>query len=132
MAGFLVAPAHDASDPQAELADFFGAAAQVIAALVVALALFQSGPSAAAGQGARRFLSLSLFPLLGVGLAAALAGLTPSLPACAYRWLFAAVVGAGSAAVFATLLVGAGNLTVQRREGIKEVEERLDPDGDGS
>jgi hypothetical protein len=99
-----------------------------MAALIVALALFQSGPTPAAGHGARRFLSPWVFPMLGVGLVAALAGLSRSLPDCVYQWLFAVAVGSGSAALVSTLLVGAGNLHAQRQQANTERAESLDPD----
>jgi hypothetical protein len=125
--GYAFSPRVDDRHPPVELADFFGSSAQVMAALIVALALFQSGSSAAAGHGARQFLSLALFPLLGVGLAAALAGLIRSLPTCLYAWMFGVVVGAGATALLATVLVGVANIHAQRRQGIREITDELDP-----
>jgi hypothetical protein len=125
--GFALAPDTNDRHPPAELSDFFSSCAQVMAGLVVALALFQSGPSPAAGHGARRFLSLAVFPLLGLGLFAALAGLSQSLPHCLYRVLFAVVVGTGTAAAVSTLLVGAGNLHAQRQQALEEQADELDP-----
>jgi hypothetical protein len=98
-----------------------------MAALIVALALFQSGPSPAAGHGARKFLSLWVFPLLGIGLTASVARLSESLPASVYQWLFAVVVGTGSTALASTLLVGVGNLQAQRKQALKDQASHLDP-----
>jgi hypothetical protein len=123
--GLALAPDIDRDHPPGALVGFFGTSAQVLAALVVALALFQSGPTPAAGHGARRFLSMWMFPFLGVGLIASVSGLSESLPLWLYRWLFALVVGAGLSVVGATLLIGAGNLQAQREQAVQEQAERL-------
>lgn len=126
--GLAIAPEVNRDHPATELGGFFGTAAQVIAALVVALALFQSGPSPVAGHGARRFLSPWIFPVLGLGLVASVAGLSPALPTCLYAWIFGIVVGTGTSALASTLLVGAGNLEAQRKQGVRDRAGELDPD----
>jgi hypothetical protein len=123
--GAATAPDVNDQGGAAALAGFFGTSAQVLAALIVALALFQSGPSQVAGHGARRFLSMWLFPVLGVGLIASVSGLSEFLSPWIYRWLFGLVVGAGLSALGSTLLVGAGNLHAQREQAVEEQARRL-------
>jgi hypothetical protein len=125
VAGFALAPDLGRDLSPADLTGFFGTAAQVLVTLVVALALFQSGPSPAAGHGARRFLSMWVFPVLGIGVIASAAGLSESLPLWLYPWLFAVVVGAGLSSLGSTLLVGAGNLRAQREQALQERAESL-------
>jgi len=116
------------------LGQFFGASAQVLAALLVALALFQSS-SVLAGRSARRFLSPAAFPMLGAGLVASLLGLLTSLGEDIYRVLFALTVGTGLAGLVSVLLVGTANVRGQALDeldanlaAIRAKAHELDPD----
>jgi hypothetical protein len=127
-AGYVLGDDVGGQDPAAALNAFFSASAQVMAGLLIALALFQSGPTAAAGHEARRFLSRAVFPMLGLGVVAALVGVVNGLSDWDYRAAFAIVVGAGAASLTTTLMVGAANIRAQRRQAIQEVAVELDPD----
>jgi hypothetical protein len=105
-------------DRHAELAGLFGTSAQVLAGLLVALALLQAGGSAVTAHRARRFLSVWTFPLLGIGIASSVAGLIESFPTEAYPWLFAITVGVGVSTLACTLAVGVENLRAQRDAGL--------------
>lgn len=118
----VVAPSGDGLGR--ELEAFFGASAQVLATLLVALALFQ-GATVLAGRHARKFLSLAVFPLIGLGLAASLAGLLDGLSADAYRWLFAITVGTGGAALVSVLMVGGANIRGQNLDEVQETMEAI-------
>jgi hypothetical protein len=83
---------------------FFGTSAQVIATVLVALAL-----EARAALVEVRFALLTIV-YVAVGLTAAVAGLLPSLPDALYEWLVGFTIAGGAGALISTLLLAAWSL----------------------
>lgn len=107
---FLVAPDLDSTNQHAKFVDFFATSAQVIAAVLIALAV-------EARFAVRRVvLALVTAATVAVGEISAVAALSPSLPNWIYRWLFALTVGGGLGGLVAAIVVGAQTLVTHIEE----------------
>jgi hypothetical protein len=97
--GLVLAPDLTSNDRHGDFSDFFATAAQVIAALFIALALearfFKSGP----------IVSILTFSYVAIGLVSSISALSPSLPGWVYCQLFGLTLGSGLAALLAAVLV---------------------------
>jgi hypothetical protein len=84
-----------------EQAGFFATAAQVLAGVVVAFVFGQYGDATTA-RAARPAIGVAVF-LASLGLFAAIAAVTPSLPPQLGRWAFTLCVAAGAASLVTLL-----------------------------
>jgi hypothetical protein len=107
IAAWLIAPDLSTSDRHKEFVDFFATSAAVIAALLIALAI--EARHVIRGKFLASVTALSV----AAGLLSAVASLSPDLPTCMYRWLFAFTVGGGVGGLVAALVVGAQTLSAE-------------------
>jgi hypothetical protein len=130
---YVVAPDFDTVAQRDRLSDFFGTSAQIIATLLVAVALFQGLSSADASYRVRRFLTWRTFAYIALSEIAAIAGLVQVLPPCGYTVAFVATLGFGAGALIAVLVAGLENIGAQRQDAVeafvegvaKRLEDRL-------
>jgi hypothetical protein len=121
--GLLWAPHIPKAGPPDWLGALFGTAAQVIVTLLVALAL-------QARYGITSRLPALLIPLyVTVGVLAAVAGTSHSLPSAAYKWLFALTLAGGSGALASAAVLAVRTIraevtlaVAERRKDITESE----------
>jgi hypothetical protein len=124
----LLAPS-DLSDNSRheEWKDVFGTSGQVIATLLVALGVEAHVPFSRSGALAIRLAAAASGLVLAFGGLAALAGLSPSLPGCAYPWLMGITVGATVGGFAAVTILGVsvawGTLATLDREAVKRLAE---------
>ena len=104
---WILAPDVDSAAQHGAFVDFFATSAQVIAALMVALAI----ESRLAVR--HRVLAIVTALCLSLGEISAVAALSPSLPDASYRWLFVFTVGGGSGAMVAAVIIGAQTLVAE-------------------
>jgi hypothetical protein len=118
IAAWTLAPDLHASAQHEAFKDFFTTAAQVIAALLVALAI----EARFAVQHA--LLAITSATCLVVGEISAIAALSPALPDAAYSWLFVCTVAGGTGAMVAAIVIGAQALTADAQGTmVRELEE---------
>ena len=112
-----------------DFSQFFGTSAQVIATLLVALALekaaFQSATSPSATIAGRWGLVF-----VALGAVAAVTALSTRLPADVYAAAFAVTVGAGIAALLSVVLAGWRTIATGAREAEIEKFRQLAAEGD--
>jgi uncharacterized membrane protein YgaE (UPF0421/DUF939 family) len=98
LVAWLFAPDLGSFRQHSAFADFFATCAQVIAALMIALAI--------EAQVVVRRLHLAVVTAasVAIGEVAAIAALSPMLPPWSYRWLFAVTIGGGVGALVAVLM----------------------------
>jgi hypothetical protein len=109
----------------------FGATAQVIATLLVALVVEVHTPFTRGGELAARVAAAFAGVMLGAGGVAALIALSPSLPDPAYRILFAVATGGATGGFVAVVMIGIsvviGTVTKVDEESLKRLAEAGDP-----
>jgi hypothetical protein len=87
-----------------EFSTLYGTAGQIIATLLVALALEARALPLEFGN-ARRLVAGFTLTYVGVGLVASVVALNGSLPSCAYEPLFALAMGGGAGALLSVLMI---------------------------
>ncbi len=115
---FLIGPEVQ-SGFSTKFSSFFLTAAQVMAAAFVALA-FQARLYATGTALLSRRATRLAFVYVVVGVVAAVAALSPSLPGWLYEQAFALTVGCGLAVLIALLLVAGRQITAATRDEEKE------------
>lgn len=115
LAAWLFAPEIATLKQHESFVDFFATSAQVIAAVLIALAV-------EARLVVRSvFLAVVAACSVAIGEVSAIAALSPSLPEDLYRWLFALTVGGGLGGLVTAIVVGAQALA-DRRDAVRDFE----------
>jgi hypothetical protein len=118
---WFIAPDLDTAREHERFKEFFATSAQVIAAVLIALAV------EARFVARRPLLVLVTASSVAVGEVSAIAALSPELPGWMYTWLFALTVGAGGGGLFAAIVVGAQVLATDiEAERVSELDQLLD------
>lgn len=128
----LLSPGDLADNAQhAEWTDLFGTSGQIIATLLVALVVEARAPFTRSGELAVRVAAGFAALMLGGGGLAAIAGLSPSLPGCAYSILLGFTVGGAAggftAVVMLGVIVAVGTLRRVDEDALAELKQLGDP-----
>jgi hypothetical protein len=118
-----------APDAKNAMDEFFPAAAQISATLLVAVALFGGALSDPAAIRVRRWIGPFTFMYLGVATAGAALGSVGTVTYGLARWLFALTCGAGAAGLLTVLLIGNANVGFQKARSAAATADKLDPPG---
>ena len=122
VAGFF-GPQINPGDDHQRYSDLFSTTAQVIATLLVALAL-ESGIAATHDIYLRRLVSRFTVSYVALGVGAAIIALNPSLSSCAYRILFTVAMAAGAGALLSVVAVGYYAVESEIKKTVDDVVER--------
>lgn len=121
VAAELAAPAIPKDGPPDWLLNFNGTIAQIIATLVIALALEARYVYMA------KWAAISTVSYVAVGLAAAAAGISPGLPHSTYRHLFALEIGGGLGALIAVVVTAGRAISREIDQQRKQDQDRVLP-----
>ena len=129
-AAWTFAPDLDSASQHEAFSPFFATAAQVIAAVLVALAV------EARLAVRHELLAITSAICLATGGVSAVAALSPVLPDFAYSWLFAGTVAGGTGAMFAAIVIGSQTLIAEThavaRQELDAVADRAERDKRGA
>jgi hypothetical protein len=121
-AGLLLSPQIDSRNHQS-FSDVFATMAQVIATLVIALAI-EARALPIKETNLRRFVVGITLTYVGVGGAASVLGLNPSLPSCLYEPLYAVAMAGGAGGLLTVLGIASVTIEDQFRDQRREMKGR--------
>jgi hypothetical protein len=122
--GLVIAPAIESDVDQQRWSGFFGTSAQVIATLLLALAIEARFVSRAQLFPNARWAHIAV-GYVALGELAAVTGLSPSVAPCLYTQAFAITVGGGVGALITVVLIGARALTAEFRDREDDLAEQV-------